>query len=86
VATAAPSDPVNNGVIFAAQLSELISQHLSEGNRAAFDHQSQLFGLILVAKGIFIAHGQESDVVGFKKMVDHVWRQDGLIKVVRVEP
>lgn len=86
MATAAPSDPLQNAALFAAQVSELVDKNLVDEDSFVFDHLSQIFGYVILAKAIFAAHGQADNLAEFKRMVDHIWKwSDDLVTITVAE-
>lgn len=57
MATAPPTDELENAVLFAQQVEALLRQYLSEEGRYVFSHFTQAHGFLLMSIAISRHHG-----------------------------
>jgi poly-beta-hydroxyalkanoate depolymerase len=73
VATAPPTNQLDDSILFTQQVDALIKQHLSEEGKYLFSHFTQAHGFLLMAITIARHHG--SDKAHFKRFVEFAWEE-----------
>jgi hypothetical protein len=73
VATAPPTNPLENAFFFMEQVNELVKKHLTDEGRYLVPHFDQSLGYLLMSIIIFRMNGGERE--GFQRFVRDAWKE-----------
>lgn len=73
MATAPPTDQLDDAVMFTQQVDALLKTHLSDEGKYLFSHFTQAHGFLLMSIAIARHHG--GDKASFKRFVEHTWNE-----------